>query len=117
MTLARAKRTMCVNTAGSSERSREPRICMPTFSAFAPYAFRTGFYEAEDVLVGCDDVDVIHLEASKGFAFGDRVLRRLVYHDASRRMVSLNPGLRPVRLTRDYELFVLICPFLKDVWY
>ena len=90
---------------------------MPTFSAFARNVFRTGTYEAEDVLVGCDDVDVIHLEASNVFAFGNRVLGRLVYHDVSRRLVSLNPGLRPVRLTRDYELFMLFCPFLQDVWY
>jgi len=90
---------------------------MPTFSAFARNVFRSGSYEAEDVLVGCDDVDVIHLEPSNGFAFGNSVLTRLVYHDVSRRLVSFNPGLRPVRLTRDYELFVLFCPFLQDVWY
>ena len=106
-----------MNTAESSERSREPRICMPTFSAFARHVFRSGLYEAQDVLVGCDDVDVIHLEASKGLAFGEKVLKRLVYHDVSRRLVSLNPGLRPVRLTRDYELFMLVCPFLQGVWY
>ena len=75
---------------------------MPTFSAFARDVFRAGSYEAEDVLMGCDDVDVIHLEASNRFAFGNSVLRRLVYHDVSRRLVSLNPGLRPVRLTKDY---------------
>jgi len=90
---------------------------MPTFSAFARDVFRAGSYEAEDVLMGCDDVDVIHLEASNRFAFGNSVLRRLVYHDVSRRLVSLNPGLRPVRLTKDYELFMLFCPFLQDVWY
>jgi len=90
---------------------------MPTFSAFARNVFRSGSYEAEDVLVGCDDVDVIHLEPANRFAFGKSVLRRLVYHDVSRRLVSLNPGLRPVRLKRDYEVFLLVCPFLQDVWY
>jgi len=90
---------------------------MPTFSAFTWHIYRTGLYEAQDVLVGCDDVDVIHLEASKRLAFGDKVLRRLVYHDVSRRLVSLNPGLRSVRLTRYYELFVLVCASLRDVWY
>jgi len=90
---------------------------MPTFSAFARQVFRSGLYEAQDVLVGCDDVDVIHLEASKGWAFGEKVLRRLVYHDVSRKLVSLNPGLRPVRLTRDYEVFIVVSPFLWDVWY
>lgn len=69
------------------------------------------------MLVGCDDVDLIHLEASRGFALGEKVLKRLVYHGVSRRLVSLNPGLRPVRLTRDYEVFIVVCPFLEDVWY
>ena len=116
MTRSNSK-AMCLNSAEPSEGSRESRICMPTFSAFARNVFRSGSYEAEDVLVGCDDVDVIHLEASKGWAFGEKVLRRLVYHDVSRRLVSLNPGLRPVRLTKDYELFMLFCPSLQDVWY
>src|SRR2546426_439578 len=113
--LTRSRRT--AKLLKSSEGSREPRICMPTFSAFARHVFRTGSYEGEDVLVDCDDVDVIHLEASRGFAFGEKVLRRLVYHDVSRRLVSFNPGIRPVRLTREYELFMLVCPFLQDVWY
>src|SRR5207244_6198720 len=110
-------KAMCLNSAEPSEGSRESRICMPTFSAFARNVFRSGSYEAEDVLVGCDDVDVIHWEASKGWAFGEKVLRRLVYHDVSRKLVSLNPGLRPVRLTRDYEVFIVVSPFLQDVWY
>ena len=117
MTSARAKRTMDVNTAESSEGSREPRICMPTFSAFAGHVFRSGLYEAQDVLADCDDVDLIHLEASKRLAFGEKVLRRLVYHDVSRKLVSLNPGIRPVRLTRYYDLFLVVCPHVRDVWY
>jgi hypothetical protein len=74
-------------------------------------------YEAQDVLLGCDDVDVIHLEASKGFVFGEKVLTRLVHRDVSRSLISLNPGLRSVRLTRYYDLFMVVCPFLRDVWY
>jgi hypothetical protein len=90
---------------------------MPTFSAFARNAFRTVFREAQDVLVDCDDVDLIHLEPSNGFAFKEKWLMRLVYHDVSGRLVSINPGLRPARLTRDYDLFILVCPWWRDVWY
>ena len=90
---------------------------MPTFSAFARNAFRTGFSEAQDVLVACDDVDLIHVEPSKGFAFSEKWLMQLVFRDVSRRLVSLNPGLRPVRLTKDYDLFMLACPYWRDVWY
>ena len=67
--------------------------------------------------MSCDDVDVIHLEPSKVSRVAQTALRRLVYHDISRKLVSLNPGLRPVRLTKDYELFLVHCNFLEDVWY
>ena len=90
---------------------------MPSFSAFARQVFRTGLYEAQHVLVSCDDVDVIPLEPSNASRVTQTALRRLVYHDISRKLVSLNPGLRPVRLTKDYELFLVHCNFLEDVWY
>jgi hypothetical protein len=90
---------------------------MPTFSAFARNAFRAGLYEAQDVLAACDDVDIIHLKPCEGFAVKARWMKRLVYHDVSRMLISLNPGLLPVRLTRDYDLFMLVCPLWSDVWY
>src|SRR5205807_5840466 len=88
-----------------------------SFSGFARHVFRTGGYEAQDVLAACDDVDVIQLEASRRLAFSERVLRRFVYHDVSRRLALLNPGLRPVRLTRDYDMFVVVCTHVRDLWY
>jgi len=108
---------MSLSTTISSELSRKPRICMPTFSAFARNAFRAGLYEAQDILAACDDVDVIHLKPSKGFAAKARWVRRFAYHNVSRMLTSLNPGLLPVRLTRDYDLFMLVCPLWSDVWY
>jgi hypothetical protein len=106
-----------LNTAGTAEPSREPRICMPSFSTFARNAFRAGLYEAQDVLTACDDVDVIHLKPSREFSVKTKWMRQLVYHDLSRSLVSLNPGLLPARLTRDYDLFMLVCPLWSDVWY
>lgn len=108
---------MSRDTIVASNGQAKPRICMPTFSEFARHAYRSGLYEAQDVLVGCDDVDLIPLESSSGFALRENWLMRLVYHDVSRRLVSFNPGLRPVRLTRDYDLFMLVCPWWRDVWY
>jgi spore maturation protein CgeB len=90
---------------------------MPTFSGFARNIHRSASYEAQDVLAACDDVDIIRLEPARGFTFAENVLRRLVSRDVSRKLLSVNPGLRPVRLTRDYELFLVVCPFLRDVWY
>jgi spore maturation protein CgeB len=100
-----------------SQLQRDPRICMPVFSSFARNAFRTGLREAQDVLVECDDVDLIELEPAGGFAFKEKWMIQLVYHDVSRRLVTFNPGLRPVRLKRDYDMFLLVCPYWRDVWY
>lgn len=95
----------------------KPRICMPIFSAFAKNAFRTGLREAQDVLAACDDTEFIQLNAARGFGFKERWLMRLSYHDPFRKLICLNPGLEPVQLTQDYDLFVLVCPYWRDVWY
>jgi hypothetical protein len=94
-----------------------PRVCMPTFRSFARNAFRAGMYEAEDILARCEDVELIELQPASGFDLRKKWQMRMVYHDPSRRLVSLNPGLNPVKLTRDYDLFVLLCPYWQDVWY
>jgi spore maturation protein CgeB len=97
---------------------RKPRICMPTFSSFAGQAFRMGMREAQDVLAECDNVEFIHLEADNGFAFKERWLVPLVYRDVSNKLASwLNPGLKPVELKKEYDLFILVCPRWRDVWY
>lgn len=108
---------MIAKHGAEEERSLLPRICMPTFSAFETGAFRTGFLEGQDILVECEAVELIHLEPSRLFEYRKNFLSRLVYHDISRRLVFRNPGLRPVRLTKEYDLFLLVCPWWQDVWY
>ncbi len=77
-----------------------------------------GMREAQDVLAACDDVEFIHLEADKSFAFKERWLPPLVYRDISNSLASwVNPGLKPVQLKQDYDVFILVCPRWRDVWY
>lgn len=91
---------------------------MPTFSAFTRSAFRARSYEGEDVLAECDDVDLIQLEPSRSFALKSRLVGGIVYRDLTRRAVDFNPGLEPVRLEKDYDLFVLLCStWWPDLWY
>ena len=91
---------------------------MPTISAFTRSAFRARSYEGEDVLAECDDVDLIQLKPSRSFALKSRLVGGVVFRDLSRRAVDLNPGLEPVRLSKDYDLFVLLCSaWWPDVWY
>jgi hypothetical protein len=88
--------------------ARPPRICVLTARRFERLAFRCGHLEAQDVLASCDDVDLICLEAEPGFEAKLRWLRRLMYHDVSRRLAFMNPGLKRVRLSRDYDLLVVM---------
>jgi hypothetical protein len=91
---------------------------MPTFSAFSRSAFRARSYEGEDVLAEIDDVDLIQLKPSGNFAVKSRFVGGIVYRDLTRRAVNLNPGIEPVRLSRDYDLFVLLCSaWWPDLWY
>jgi len=103
--------------ASRDMRGRIPRICMPIYSSFARNIFRAGVYEAQDIIAICDDVEVVPLEPSNGFVFREKWVSRLLNHDITKRSVSLNPGLRPVRLTQDYDLFVHVCAEITDVLY
>jgi len=94
-----------------------PRICMPTRRRICKQVFNCSLYEAEDVLVETNDVDLICLEPAVGFQWRNRWLNRLVFRDVSERLALVNPGVRSIRLTRDYDLFVAVCQFYEDLLY
>jgi hypothetical protein len=95
----------------------EPVICMPTLRRLFRPAFRCGVYEAEDVLAETCSVDLIELEPAPGFRLRETWQRRIINRDPFESMVSANPGLRRVRLGRDYDLFVAVCQKFEDVLY
>jgi hypothetical protein len=97
--------------------SRRPRICLLSARLFSRMAFQCAHLEAQDVLVESDDVDLICLEAEPAFARKHQWLRRLMYRDVSRRLAFVNPGLKPVRLTKDYDLLIVMCQTYWDVLY
>lgn len=91
------------------------RICMPSGRGFRRKAWLCGHYEAQDVLTEVDDVDLVCVEPGRGYERREFWQRRLMYRDITRRVVYANPGLRPVRLTHDYELFIARCQTYKDL--
>lgn len=105
------------HTDGSGTQRAELRICMPTFSAVANQAFRSGLREAQDILVECGNVDLVHLEPAASFTRKASVLAPLYYKDPFRIAAKLNPGLKPVELERDYDLFVAVLPYWRDMAY
>jgi hypothetical protein len=101
----------------SAEALRRPRICMPTWRGFAQEAFRYGWYEAEDIISNSDDVDLIHVEPGKWFHFIWEWHRRLLWRDVSRRLAYVNPGLRTIRLTKQYDLLFFHCQSWWELFY
>ena len=98
-----------------SHSIRDVKICMPTNAAFARRAFHAGGREAEDILLSTNDVDKVRLEPTRGFKLREHIQRQLLYHDVTRTVAFINPGLRPVKLTKTYDVLVFACPMWWDV--
>lgn len=96
---------------------RGPRICMPTARKINKKAFQCSLFESQDVLIQTDDVDVIQLEPNGGFEIKSILQRRLLYRDITKKLVYVNPGIRPVRLKCNYDLFVVQCQNYWDLLY
>lgn len=101
----------------TSSSSGSPRICMPTWRSFTRRPFRCGFYEAQDILAEIDDVDLISLEMGWAAKFPENWLRIPLFHDVSGKLIFANPGLKKVRLERDYDVFIAVCDTYWDLPY
>lgn len=82
-------------------------------------AFEAASYEAEDVFMEADHVDLfpLELEPGLGFRFKEKCQRRLLWKDVTRGLASVNPGLRPVTLRKEYDLFFCRVQILQDLLY
>src|SRR5262245_17239928 len=92
------------------------RVCLPTSRRFTRRAYQTAHKEAQDVLAG-PEVELIELEARAGLETRHYWQQRLMYRDVSRKLAFANPGLEPVRLTRDYDLLVVLCQTYAELFY
>ena len=80
-------------------------------------AFEAANYEAEDVFMEVDNVDLLPVEPGVAFRFREKCQRRLLWKDVTRQLASVNPGLRSVRLRKDYDLFFCRVQMLRDLIY
>jgi hypothetical protein len=103
--------------ARETEKAARPRVCVLSARNFSRAAFQCGQLEAQDVLADCGDADLVCLEAEKGFHRKHAWLKRLMYRDVSRRLAYVNPGLKPVTLTKPYDLLVVMCQTYWDFLY
>jgi Glycosyl transferases group 1 len=94
-----------------------PRICLPTTRSISREVFRSGLYEAQDVLAETNNVDLIDLQTGWGFRLREQWQRSLLLRGVPPNLAPRNPGLQKVRLTQDYDLFIAICQSLWDLPY
>ena len=90
---------------------------MPTSRRFIRIAARGLPYEAQDVIASIDDVDLLALEPGPGLAWKQMWHRRLLWRDFTKKLAYANPGLKRVKLTRDYDLFCVVCTNWWDLFY
>ncbi len=107
----------CDGRCGPENPGKKARICMPTLRNLTRRAFRSGLYEAQDVLTEIDDVDLIHLEPGWSSRVKKSWLRKPLYHDVSKTLMFLNPGLHRVRLTQKYLMFIAVFQNYWDLPY
>jgi len=72
-------------------------------------------YEFEDVICAVDHVDLLPLQARWGFPFRLRTQKRLIFKRVSKHLVHVNPGLHPVSIGKDYDLFIYVCMTPQDL--
>ena len=89
------------------------RVLIPTWRRFSAPAFRGGLFEAQDVFSEIDNVDLLYIEAGPSWPGREKWLRQFLWRDLSRKLIYVNPGLRPVTLRQDYDSVVVLC----QQWY
>ena len=106
-------------TGSASARSAEParRILMPTLRRVSRQAAWCSNYEFEDVIAAVDEVDLLELEATGGFEWRRDLVHRAAWRRWHPSLLRLNPGIRPVVIDRDYDLFVFVCMNVWDLLY
>ncbi len=92
-----------------------PSVCMLTSRRFVRYAYQAAVFEAQDVLCATAEVDLVELEPRPGFDRRESIVRRLLWHDPTGLLSHANPGLVPIRLARQYDLFIAFCPAIRDL--
>lgn len=88
---------------------------MLTARGFVRNTFRCGFYEGQDVLLDIDDVDLIYVEPGKAYQTRINIQKNLIWHDFTHKIVSTNLSYQPIKLTREYDLFIAYLPYWTDL--
>jgi hypothetical protein len=99
--------------------SRRPaRVCLFSLRGANTHAAWCSNYEFEDVISEVDDVDMVVAQPGDRHRQREWLVRRLIWRRGLRNLTPyLNPGLRPMVLDRQYDLFVFVCMNPADLVY
>lgn len=104
-------------TEEDSASGSTPRICVATLRGLTKRAYRCGIFESEDVLSGVATVDFLEIERRWGDWVKDLFVRKLLWHDISKKLIFVNPGLRKTTIKKEYDMFVCIFQNFSDFPY
>lgn len=93
------------------------RVLLVTLRHLTTHAAWCSNFEFEDVIRSVDDVDVLELEPAPHFELRQHIARSIAWRSRYRAFTDLNPGVKPVRLNRDYDVFVFVCMNVWDLLY
>ena len=103
--------------APSDSRAAPARVLMPTIRRLNPHAAWCSNYEFEDVARAVDDVDLLELQPAPASQLRQRLARSVAWRGKHPAFTHLNPGVKPVTVRRDYDLFVFVCMNMWDLLY
>jgi hypothetical protein len=104
-------------------QSRRPdappaRVCIVSLRGINKHAAWCSNYEFEDVIGSVDEVDLFTLEPGVAHARREWLSRRLIWRPGLKHLTPyVNPGLRKIRLERQYDVFVFVCMNPSDLIY
>jgi glycosyl transferase family 1 len=93
------------------------RVLLVTIRRLNAHAAWCSNFAFEDVIRSVDDVDVLELEPAPHFELREHVARSIAWRSPYRVFQGLNPGVKPVRLNRDYDVLVFVCMNVWDLLY
>jgi glycosyl transferase family 1 len=94
-----------------------PRILLVTLRRLNTHAAWCSNFAFEDVIRSVDDVDLLELEPAPHFHLREHIARSIACRSPYRIFQGLNPGVKPVRLNRDYDVLVFVCMNVWDLLY
>lgn len=114
---------MSVNRQGREASSaflseaRKARVLMPSLRRLNSHAAWCSNYEFEDVVSSIDDVELLELEEGRWFPHRQRLARSLAWRGRGAAFTNVNPGVKPVVVNRDYDVFFFVAMNVWDLLY